>query len=293
MHRVIYITSLGHSGSTLLSLILAKHSRVVGFGTIADILVGNELEERRQRGSICTCGSRIDECSFWRKVASKLEASVKHDIKAQYQKVLETVENEFGANCIAVDSSKGIRPLKILHDTPNINVKVLYMIKDVRSYTVSMIDNAKRDHSKRKRAKKGCNFIRLPDFARLSFYYFVLWYLKNKKIQLFLKKHNMQYFQLGYEELCLYPNLMIEKICNFLGEEPEPSLLSFLPFDNSRNHIMGGNRMRRQSAKQQLSYDNRWFYRNELLLPALVFPNIIIFNKEEVYRNTRGTIWEQ
>jgi len=221
-------------------------------------------------------------------VASKLEASVEHDIKAQYRKVLETVENEFGGNCIAVDSSKGIRPLKILHDTPNINVKVLYMIKDVRSYTVSMIDNAKR-----MRAKKVRNFIRLPDFARLSFYYFVLWYLKNKRIQLFLKKHNMQYFQLGYEELCLYPNLMIEKICNFLGEEPEPSLLSFLSFDNSRNHIMGGNRMRRQCAKQQLSYDNRWFYRNEWLLPALVFPNIMIFNKEQVYRNTRGTIWEQ
>jgi len=288
MHRVIYIASLGHSGSTLLSLILGKHSCFAGFGTIADILLENQLEQRRQRGTICTCGSRIDECSFWRKVASKLEASVEHDIKAQYRKVLETVENEFGGNCIAVDSSKGIRPLKILHDTPNINVKVLYMIKDVRSYTVSMIDNAKR-----MRAKKVRNFIRLPDFARLSFYYFVLWYLKNKRIQLFLKKHNMQYFQLGYEELCLYPNLMIEKICNFLGEEPEPSLLSFLSFDNSRNHIMGGNRMRRQCAKQQLSYDNRWFYRNEWLLPALVFPNIMIFNKEQVYRNTRGTIWEQ
>jgi len=288
MHRVIYIASLGHSGSTLLSLILGKHSRFAGLGTIADMLLGNELEQRRQRRTICTCGSRIDECSFWRKVASKLEASVEHDIKAQYRKVLETVENEFGGNCIAVDSSKGIRPLKILHDTPNINVKVLYMIKDVRSYTVSMIDNAKR-----MRAKKVRNFIRLPDFARLSFYYFVLWYLKNKRIQLFLKKHNMQYFQLGYEELCLYPNLMIEKICNFLGEEPEPSLLSFLSFDNSRNHIMGGNRMRRQCAKQQLSYDNRWFYRNEWLLPALVFPNIMIFNKEQVYRNTRGTIWEQ
>jgi hypothetical protein len=293
MHRVIYITGLGHSGSTLLSLILAKHSRVVGFGAIADILVGNELEQMRQRGSICTCGSRIDECSFWRKVASKLNGSVKHDITAQYQKVLETVENDFGTNCIAVDSSKGIRPLKILHDTPNINVKVLYMIKDVRSYTVSMIDNAKTDRSKRKRAKKVRNFIRLPDFARLSFYYFVLWYLKNKRIQLFLKKHNMEYFQLGYEELCLYPNVIIEKICNFLGEEPEPSLLSCLPFANYRNHIMGGNRMRRQSTKQKLSYDNRWFYRTEWLLPTLVFPNIMIFNKEEVYRNTRGTLWEQ
>jgi hypothetical protein len=293
MHRVIYITSLGHSGSTLLSLILGKHSCFVGFGPIADILVGNDLEQMRQRGSVCTCGSRIDECSFWRKVASELEASVEHDIKAQYQKVLETVENEFGGNCIAVDSSKGIRPLKILHGTPNINVKVLYMIKDVRSYTVSMIDNAKNDQAKRKRAKKARNFIRVPDFARLSFYYFVLWYLKNKRIQLFLKKHNMQYFQLGYEELCLYPNLMIEKICTFLGEEPEPSLLSSLSIDNSRNHITGGNRMRRQSAKQQLSYDNRWFYRNEWLLPALVFPNIMIFNKGQVYRNTRGTIWEQ
>jgi hypothetical protein len=293
MHRVIYITSLGHSGSTLLSLVLGKHSCFVGFGAIADILVDNELDQRRQRGSICTCGSRIDECSFWRKVGSKLEASIEHDIKAQYQKVLETVEHEFGENYIAVDSSKGISPLKILHDTPNMNIKVLYMIKDVRSYTVSMIDNAKNGHTQRKRAKNARNLMRLPNFARLSFYYFVLWYVKNRRIQLFLRKHNIEYFQLGYEELCLYPNLMIEKICNFLGEEPEPSLLSCLPFDNSRNHIMGGNRMRRQSAKQKLSYDNRWFYRNEWLLPALFFPNIMMFNREEVYKNTRGTIWEQ
>jgi hypothetical protein len=268
-------------------LILGKHSRFVGLGAITHML-GKGLEETRGQKRICSCGSRIDECSFWGKVASKLEASVEQDIDVQYQKVLETLENEFGGNCIAVDSSKRIKPLETLRTNPNIDVKVLYIIKDVRSYTVSKIDKTKR-----KRAKQVQSFIRLPDFGRLSFYYFVRWYLKSKRIQLFLRKHSIRYFQLGYEELCLHPNLMIEKICNFLGEEPEPSLLSSLSFDNSRNHIMGGNRMRRQSAKQQLSYDNRWFYRNEWLLPALVFPNIMKFNKEQVYRNTRGTIWEQ
>lgn len=71
MPRVVYITSRGHSGSTLLSLLLSGHSRVVSAGELK-MLVQPDPQRR-----LCSCHRlEPDACPFWRRVQQRVIASV-------------------------------------------------------------------------------------------------------------------------------------------------------------------------------------------------------------------------
>ena len=69
--RVLYITSRGHSGSTLLSLLLSGHSRVVSAGELK-MLVQPDPQRR-----LCSCHRLVpDACLFWRQVQERVIAAV-------------------------------------------------------------------------------------------------------------------------------------------------------------------------------------------------------------------------
>ena len=71
MPRVVYITSRGHSGSTLLSLLLSGHSRVVSAGELK-MLVQPDPQRR-----LCSCHRLVaDACPFWRQVQERVIAAV-------------------------------------------------------------------------------------------------------------------------------------------------------------------------------------------------------------------------
>jgi len=40
------------------------------------------------------------------------------------------------------------------------------------------------------------------------------WFAENKKIENRLKKMGLDIFYVGYEELCLYPEFILKKLCN-------------------------------------------------------------------------------
>lgn len=71
---IIYICGSGHSGSTLLDLVLGSHSYVVSlgeFGQFGRYFRNNEL---------CTCGLRVRSCRFWREVRSRFLESTGNDL---------------------------------------------------------------------------------------------------------------------------------------------------------------------------------------------------------------------
>ena len=68
---LLLIRGLGHSGSTLLDLVLGGHPSVIGLGeasrvllsALADSSVGCQLNDwREQYTQPCTCGLMIDQC---------------------------------------------------------------------------------------------------------------------------------------------------------------------------------------------------------------------------------------
>ena len=64
---VVYITSHGHSGSTLLDSLIGSHSQVTSVGEAKWLSPSRKFDGR------CTCNaSSIWQCPFWRQVSASI-----------------------------------------------------------------------------------------------------------------------------------------------------------------------------------------------------------------------------
>jgi len=294
MKKLIFVAGAGHSGTTMLGLVLGQHSRLKGLGEVFQVLQSRPgysgLDDIRAKGARCSCGKTLDGCVFWSRVDATLNERKDPTYGERLDVVLEVFEQLFGREYCGVDTSKGVEPLTLAVKA-GIDVRVIHLIKDVRAYTISYIDRADVRQSRGLSISRKKTGMLGEFYRRLPAYYFLDWHAQNLKIQKFLRAKNIPSFQLGYEELCLYPSSMIGKMCEFLEIPMEQEMLTL---DNvSQSHIIRGNRMRHSSEKRQIRYDNRWFYRKEWLTPSILFPHISRFNREEVYKNTARSFWEE
>lgn len=69
----LYILSAGHSGSTLLNLLLGRHPACVAVSELT-YLPGNVRHDQ------CTCGQRVPDCDHWRRVARELRRRTGWDL---------------------------------------------------------------------------------------------------------------------------------------------------------------------------------------------------------------------
>jgi hypothetical protein len=65
-HRIYFIVSPSYHGSTLLSLLLGNHSRIVSLG---DTFPTSRYDQ------VCGCGRRVSECHFWRNAIKQVDYS--------------------------------------------------------------------------------------------------------------------------------------------------------------------------------------------------------------------------
>ena len=287
----------------MLDLVLGCNPKFVGLGEIYQVLRPDM--NRFERNEHCSCGKQTRECSFWGDVAEGLKERKSADLADRYRHTLCVFENRYGCDSIMVDSSKLLDALKTVVRLPDVDVKVIYLIRDVRAWTISRLNNRKKSPKYFQRdgyyIKKLANQLGwkihllkwvLPFLTRQSLYYFILWYFQNKQIRDYLESKDIDYFCLGYDELGMHPDLMMNKIYEFLGEDIiDPDFCSV----NSRSHILVGNTKKSESTRRQgIFYDNRWLYRNEWVLPAALLPNIMRYNAAEVYKNIKEqSIWDQ
>jgi hypothetical protein len=73
----IYILAPGHSGSTLLNLMLGSHPQACAVSELT-YLPANVVQ-----GETCTCGESIHTCAHWRNVAKALQPKLGFDVLAQ------------------------------------------------------------------------------------------------------------------------------------------------------------------------------------------------------------------
>lgn len=71
--QCIFICSAGHSGSTLLDMLIGSHPQCESLGEV--VLLPMEFALDR----VCTCGSQIRECPLWSDVARRLGVDPVHD----------------------------------------------------------------------------------------------------------------------------------------------------------------------------------------------------------------------
>jgi len=260
---VLFNVGKGHSGSTILNLVLGRHPQIVSLGEVSTTL--NNLEETN---NLCTCGKNKKECPIWSKVLA-LDANI--TITEKYKKLIEIVKEYYGQDAIIADSSKSLKSLKALDENfVKRNFYMLFLLKDIRSYLLSMID-LKRKHNKQK--------LRKTDIIK----YIIDWYYGNKKIKKYLRKNSFPYLQIGYEDFALNTEMLVNEIASNLSISSDNE--SFAEKYWEKIHIMHGNAMRHDRDKnQKIKYDYRWFY-SDTIRKNMFFINLFMrWNNRNVYK---------
>ena len=143
--KIIYVAGLYHTGSTLMDLILGNLPKVIGLGEIYKGLRSG-FEE------MCSCGQLTKDCSFWGDIQKTLKEKKDLDMQAKYDLVISTFMEKYGKDYILVDSSKchpfdltsnknnrDMQGLNFLINKPEIDLKVIHMVRDVRSWSYGLL----------------------------------------------------------------------------------------------------------------------------------------------------------
>jgi len=269
---IIYIAGKGHSGSTLMDLLLSTHPRICGLGE-ARMLVNDQrrptytsnAEER-----ICSCGKSIDQCELWRSYIQYADEVEDAGFEQKYRHLIEMVKDHVGKDTIISDSSKYIKPLeKITRTVRNDKERgemltlddlfVVHLVKDARAWATSM----KYRHD--------------LDKARLAYYMFH-WVKDNQEIGEFLDHHGIQHMKVTYEGLCFNTEKVLSSILEAAGLEVSKSV-GKLP--KAQAHIGLGNPMRTDEDKSKnIMYDSRWFYEPFIQLMYYLVPGVKLYNEK-------------
>ena len=263
---MVYIASLPHSGSTLLSLLLAKHPGVVALGEVRLQIDKLRREPQKSSERECGCGLSLADCPLWG--AFLRERTVVPDQAADLLLVDKIFHDLHGAEAIAVDASKIREPIDEMAAAKKLPLKIIHLSRDYRSWIVSANDL-------RVRKRKGSRptwLLGLEGGRR--------WRRENRKLECSIAASGFSSVRLGYEELVLSPARAWSLLWDFLALPPmdPPSDIS-----GACNHIFSGNRMRKDAGKCAVSYDGRWFGRRDWVVPSIVFPLLARLNTRWVY----------
>jgi len=78
----IYIVGRGHSGSTLLTLLLARHPSVAAAGELANLSLQIFRDEHTRWVGSCSCGERPSDCPVWSDVMSRVQDTFGVDLES-------------------------------------------------------------------------------------------------------------------------------------------------------------------------------------------------------------------
>ena len=109
LRKIIYIMGLGHSGSTVLDLLLTTTRKAVGLGQVWNVLTEDAAQTRRRQ---CSCGASALDCEFWSPILPRVKAGDR-PYAERYRIVLDNVDRLYGADTPVIDSSKLVSHLEI------------------------------------------------------------------------------------------------------------------------------------------------------------------------------------
>lgn len=264
---VIYILSSGHSGSTLLDLMLGSHSRIEGIGEIRSFDTYFAADTRRPvERQDCTCGRLARECPYWARVRERVAARIgTADVTldpdaepARFEEenvaLFEAIRQVSGKHIIC-DSSKQYRRLRPLLRSKRFRVHVVHLLRDSRAVANS---GKKRNWSVRRTALTWqSNLYRALLFA-------------------FRRRGSCTLTRIRYEDLARNPEDALRRILDKHGLAFEPAQLDF---SSGEHHNLSGNRMRMKKGQRiepdtkyldQLS-PGEWLAVTCLSAPALLY----------------------
>ena len=280
---LLLVRGLGHSGSTLLDLVLGGHPSVIGLGEASRVLLSASADEFA--GYLlndwsskyiwpCTCGSTVDQCPVWSRFFLDLPDSKNLSFEDQFSKLISPLSNQ--SMKWIVESYQSDEILLEYWRTGR-SVRVIHLTRDARSWT----------HSE---ARRGVT--RYGRGSSAGWRGLQRWIRVNRRLEKKLQRSSLPYFRLGYEELALAPEASLKLLCDWLSLDFCPDMLK--PNDSTTSHIIAGNRMRyRPEKKNRIEYDGAWLSSGGFSVrSSLLVPGVASLNRRLVYSNdVLGEVW--
>lgn len=278
MTRVLFIASMGRSGSTILDNVLGQVAGYVSVGEIKFIWERGLKENRR-----CGCGEPLRSCRFWTQVfdeafggfdaidpdaliASMNATRTRHfpnmmmpgserRFSRQHSSYIRALGKLYRAiaavsGCkVIVDSSKYPSHAYVLRLTDDLDVRVLHVTRDPRAVAFSWTQ-AKYDPDQ----DVPVLMPRKPAWLTAAY-----WNFWNIAIEALARKGRSPYRLLRYEDLMADPELRVHEVLEFAGQSD-----SSLPFAGRHqvrlgaNHTVSGNPIRFDTGTVTLKSDERW-----------------------------------
>jgi hypothetical protein len=211
---IAFVLSAGHSGSTLLSLLLNAHSQIHALSEIDEL---GRFARDPQRGR------RPLESPFWRAVRARYEAASgrpfaaielrrarraspaeRETIARDYRELALAVAIVSGKR-ILVDASKAAARLELLLGAVRLELRVIQLLRDGRGVLSSY------------RRKDGSAVRGFRDWSRGL----------RAAARLRERWPATPWLELRYEELAVAPERELRRACDFLGVAFEPAMLHF------------------------------------------------------------------
>jgi len=221
MHRLVYITSLGHSGSTLLDLLIGAHSRALPVGSLRRIVGVPETS--------CSCGApALSDCVYWQRIQAEVRETsgvelAELNIESRRREVFlshnaalyDALARATGAEII-VESSKSFRRLRRLLSAQVCPIQIIHLVREPRGVVYSQV-----------RKGRSLTVQGLRYGAQVA------------STRAWLRRH--AHLEVRYEDLVARPEQTLGYIMDALGLELEPVQLDWASHER---HVVGGNRMR-------------------------------------------------
>jgi len=264
MNKVLFISGLGHSGSTFLQLILGKNKNFFCIGEAGNVIKDVfDNSSYKLSNAKCSCNKNYYECAFWKKVIPQINKS-KTEIDA-LNCILKNIE--ITQDNIIIDSSKRSKFYKWYSKTES-DIFVIYMIRDFRSWAFSAIDLKKRKSDQNRR--------------RYGYIYECYrWMFENIRDLLFFKQKRANVLFVSYERLVFNFENEINRVYKFM------SIDSSIGLDNNTEeniHILLGNRMRNDENKKNIiTYNAKWLFSPTVALSSILVLPVYIINQYFYY----------
>ncbi len=290
MSDIIHLISSGHSGSTLLDISIGSHKNFFSTGECTyftwQLIRADSDIFNKKNGNVCTCLSKLDECSFWQKVITEIKNrkgineitektfpiivfgeekySKTKPLFKRIEKLLFKSLVKYNLKSFALLTSlwerRKIKNLSILYDSISISSGAKYIIdssKDIfRYWLLKKIDKKNNHHVVLLvRNPKGIAFSdirRYKDKAKPIAKVYG-WCRKYNLTTSILKSLNVNPHILVYEEFCRNPEKELNKIYDHL-KQPNIKKLSI---NTSELHLVAGNPIR-YNDEIHIRVDEEW-----------------------------------
>ncbi len=277
-YRVIYIMGSGRSGSTVLDIILGHLPDAVSVGELSRLPQVAWVEN-----NYCSCGERARACPFWSEISDRWRERTGGDhvgdfirlqrlfegrggmtrlladkalVRRRFDDYAFLVRALFGAiaevsgKSLVIDSSKQVGRAFALVNTPDLDVRLLHLIRDGRGVAWSLHKAYKRDD------KAGIT----RDFRPRPMPRTLLSWTKVNLLSEWVRGQvpRESSLKLRYEDVMRDPAEELRRLGPLIGVEMSPvidQVLSGEPFEVGHN--ISGNRLR-MSGSVRFKPDREW-----------------------------------